>query len=343
MSDEQIMQEEQHSQDQPRRWPRIVGMFLIAFALLAIFYLSVAYFAWQNGQTIRQEQQRTEAQAQLDRQIALAQENVLEESFALALTRLEWILERTPNHPEALALQQEAQTGLNIRLTPIVVTAVSSTSPTPTPLAEPTATPGLISNPNAELTRIRRLSRNENWQEAIPALIAFQSQFPNVERSETDRLLYDAYIAYGLELVQGEQAEVGIYYFEQAEKLGDLPAEALDYQTWAELYTQGIAFSGVNWGAASYYFRDLCLAAPFYQSSCDRLVESLIAYGDLFAVAKDWCPAEIAYREAWQQQRSQALSEKLMEASEGCLAATPTPAAGITNTLTITNETGTDP
>ena len=29
--------------------------------------------------------------------------------------------------------------------------------------------------------------------------------------------------------------------------------------------------------------------------------------------------------------------------TEACLAATPTPAAGITNTQTITNETGTEP
>ncbi|MEM7111680.1 MAG: hypothetical protein AAF614_04560 [Chloroflexota bacterium] len=340
------MSDEQHNEAEPRRWPRILGMFLIAFALLAIFYMAVAYFAWQNGQAIRIEQQRTEAETQLGRQISLAEENIAEGSFALALTRLDWILERAPNNAEAIALQQEAQEGLNIRLTPIVVTAVSAqATSTPTATPEPTATPGIISNPDSELSRIRRLSSNENWVEAIPALVAFQNQFPNVERTETNHLLYDAYVAHGLELVQGERVEVGMYYFEQAEQLGDLPIEAIDYQTWAELYTQGIAFSGVNWGAASYYFRDLCLAAPFYQASCDRLVESLIAYGDLFATAEDWCPAEIAYREAWQQQRSQTLTDKLNEAAEGCLAATPTPEAGvgITNTETITNETGTEP
>lgn len=343
MGDELLTSNESEGLHEPRRWPRIVGIFLIAFALLAIFYLTVAYFAWQDGQTARQEAQQQEATAQLERQISLARENMAAGSFALALTRLEWILERQPNHSEALVLQQEAQERLNILLTPIVVTAVSQVPPTPTLTPEPTATPGIITDTEAELERIRRLSQSKNWKEAIPALLAFQTQFPNVERSETDRLLYDAYVAYGLELVQGERVEVGMYYFDQAERLGDLPTEATDYQTWAELYTQGVAFYGVNWGAASYYFRDLCLAAPFYQASCDRLVESLIAYGDLFAVVQDWCPAEIAYREAWQQQRSTELTEKLTAASEGCLAATPTPAAGITNTLTITNENGTEP
>jgi hypothetical protein len=221
----------------------------------------------------------------------------------------------------------------------VLETAVS-TAATP----EATATPGIISDPASELARLKRLANTQQWEDEIRALVTFQNQFPDYERMATDRLLYDAYVAYGLQLVQGKRAELGLYYFDQAQKLGDLPQEALDYRTWAELYTQGVAFYGVNWGAASLYFRDLCLAAPFYQDACQLLYESLVAYGDQYAVAQDWCPAEGIYQEAVRQQNSTELREKLTAAREGCLTATPTPeAAGITNTLTITTETGTAP
>ena len=327
---------------EPRRWSRILGVILIGIALLAAFYLAVAYFAWENGQAVRQEQQQTEATAQIERQVNLARENMAQGSYALAQTRLAWVLERVPDHAEAQVLQEEAEANLAALLTPMLVTAVSNATPTPTP--EPSPTPGLISDASIELARIDRLVNIQKWEEAISALITFQSQFPDHERTTTDRMLYDAYVAYGLQLVQGKRVELGLYYFDQAQKLGDLPQEALDYRTWAELYTQGVAFYGVNWGAASFYFRDLCLAAPFYQNACQLLYESLVAYADLYAVAQDWCPAEALYQEALGQQRSTELRDKLTEAQEGCLLATPTPeAGGITNTLPITNSTGTEP
>ncbi|MCA9997274.1 MAG: hypothetical protein KDE56_16060 [Anaerolineales bacterium] len=327
---------------EPRRWSRIVGIVLIAIALLAGFYLTVAYFAWENGQALRQEQQQTEAEAQIERQVNLARENMAQGSYALAQTRLAWVLERVPNHAEAQALQQEAEANLAALLTPMLITAVSEPTATPTP--EPSPTPGAITDATVELARIERLTNTQQWEAAISTLIIFQSQFPDYERMTTDRMLYDAYVAYGLQLVQGKQVELGLYYFDQAQKLGDLPQEAIDYRTWAELYTQGVAFYAVNWGAASFYFRDLCLAAPFYQNACQLFYESLVAYADLYAVAQDWCPAEELYREALGQQRSTELRDKLTEAQEGCLLATPTPeAGGITNTLTITTSTGTEP
>lgn len=322
----------------PRRWSHIIGIGLIATALLAGFYLAIAYFAWENGQALRQEQQQTETVAQIERQVNLARENMAQGSYALAQTRLAWVLEREPNHAEAQALQQEAEKNLAALLTPVLVTAVSPSS------LEPSPTPGLISDSNQELARIERLAQKEQWEEAISALLTFQNQFPNDERTTSDRLLYDVYVAYGLELIKGKQVELGLYYFDQAQKLGDLPQEALDYRSWAELYTQGVAFYGVNWGAASLYFRDLCLAAPFYQDACQLLYESLVAYADLYAATQDWCPAESLYQEALGQQQSPDLSDKLGKAREGCLAATPTPdASGITNTLPITNSAGTEP
>ena len=83
------------------------------------------------------------------------------------------------------------------------------------------------------------------------------------------------------------------------------------------------------------FFRDLCLSAPFYQDSCAHLFDSLVAYGDQYLVAQDYCPAVSIYREARQQNRSPELDEKLTQAVQGCAEATPTPAP-ITGTLPVT-------
>jgi hypothetical protein len=231
---------------------------------------------------------------------------------------MKWVLGRQPDNEEAAALQQQAQLGLAQILTPQpMVTLAPTTTPTVMPTITPTPAP--VTDPDSELTRIEELIDDEVWEDVISSLINFQQQFPSHKRPHTDELLYESYIALGLSLMDGEQVELGMYYLSQARRLGDLPIEAVDYETWAELYLQGIAFYGTNWGASAYYFRDLCLAAPFYQNSCDRLLEVLEAYGDQYAFVLDWCPAQELYAEAQQHQRTQAIVTKLAEAREGCL------------------------
>ena len=317
-----------------RRLKRGLGILLLSLSVLLAWYLAVFYLGWHTGQSNLMEKRETEFEQQIERQIDLAKEDIDSGSFALALRRLEWVLERTPDQAEALSLFQEAQGHLNTLLTPpaaITPSPVATLVPSPTPSAEP------IEDPNSELLRLRQLVAGETWDKAVPALVSFQWQYPNYERNETDQLLYEAYIGLGLQFLEGEQVELGLSYLEQAEGLGDLPAEVTDYRIWAELYLQGIAFYNVNWGATTYYFRDLCLAAPFYQSSCQLLHEALVAYGDQYTSALDWCPAVSLYQEASQHDQSQQLSTKLTEAREACLTATPTPAPTEPSSFPITS------
>lgn len=316
---------------QPRKKMRLLGALLIVFSALLGWFLIVGYLGWQSGQTALNQQREVELAAQLARQLSLAKENMDQGSYNLALRRLDYVLERDPSNQEAKELQQQAQAKLADLSAPQAVKVTATQTPEPLP----SATPGLISDPDDELQRIRRLSANKAWDEALPSLISFQQQFPNFERQETDQLLYDAYIEYGLILLEGEKVELGLNYLEQAEKLGDLSQEVLDYQFWAELYLQGIGFYAVNWSVATFYFRELCASAPFYQGACDKLKESLVNYGDQYAGSLDWCPAIDLYQEALQYGRTQLLVEKLSQAREECLLATPTPSAPITDTVPI--------
>ncbi|MBK8985663.1 MAG: hypothetical protein IPM39_06215 [Chloroflexi bacterium] len=313
----------------PRRATRLIGLLLIITAALLAWYLLVVYLGWQNGQALLTEKRATTLVEQINAQIELAQQDITAEKYRLAQRRLEWVIDHDPNQKEAEALLLEIATRQNRQTTPVPLT-----TPTATPRPLPTPTPGLISNPEEDLTRIRQLVQNEAWEEAISGLISFQLQYPSYERQETDRLMYTAYLALGLELISGDQVELGAAYLERAEALGDLPQEALDYRFWARLYLSGIAYYGVNWEIAALNFRELCLSAPFYQGACERLVESLVNLGNQYAYLEEWCPAESYFREA--SRWGAAVNDQIGQAQEGCLSATPTPGA-ITDTLSITD------
>jgi hypothetical protein len=313
----------------PRLFVRLLGLFLVTVSIFLATYLVVAYFAYESGQAEARQQAANRRDEQVNRQIELAGQDINERNYRIALARLDFVLAEDPANARGQDLRRQ-------------VIAIEAAAAVPQPTAEPLEiTPEPLdqsddtstSDPLPELQTIRRLNAAGQWEEALPLLIALRRQFPDYERRQTDELLYEIYLNLGFEYVNTEKIELGLNYFSQAERLGDLPQEALDYRLWAELYLQGRANFGVNYEIAAAYFRDLCPAAPFFQSSCARLYEALVGYGDQLAYNLDWCPAESVYGEAWKQRATEALTAKLAQAREGCASATPVP---LTDTLPIT-------
>ena len=330
--------EQQSEHRQPRMGVRLLGLALIVFSIVVATYLVVAFFAFESGRALRVEQETTSRVEQIDHQIILARDDVAQGSNNLALTRLEWVIAQDPANAEAIALRDQ------------IITAAAEPTPSPTEetvAAEPESEAiTTISDEEAlpELRTIRRLVAGEQWEDALSSLLAFRQQYPDYERAETDQLLYDTYVALGLEYVNGDKIELGLNYFSQAERLGNLPQEALDYRIWADLYFQGVAYSGVNWDIAAGYWRDLCAAAPFFKDSCNRLDTALEGYGDQLAYLMDWCPAISVYQEAWNRRPSEMLENKIAQARAGCATATPiTSTVPLTGTLPISGMSPVEP
>jgi len=318
----------------PRLAVRLLGLALVIFSVIVATYLVVAYFAFESGRAQRVEQETTARAEQISRQVELARQDLAEGSDNLALTRLDWVLAQDATHTEARALREQVLS--------------SREKPTPAPTEppdepEPAAEEPAVGDAAADLQAIRRLTATEQWEDALSLLLAFQHNYPDYERGETDQLLYDTYVALGLQAINTDKIELGLNYFSQAERLGNLPQEALDYRVWADLYFEAVAYSGVNWDIAAGYWRDLCAAAPFFQGACERFQTALIGLGDQYAYQLDWCPAVPVYQEAWNRQPTESLDAKLAQAREGCASATPVPITG-TNPLSDTAPlTGTNP
>ncbi len=315
---------------------RILGIVLIVAALLIGMYAIVAYVALERGRTLRTERLQEEQAAELANQLARAREDIGEGNYLLASRRLEWILAQDSDYPEARAMLDDTQEALTGTRGP---SEPSDSEATPTPRVTPLAAGAGEEAAAAELERLDELVASEAWEEAITSLISFQHNYPEYERRETDELLYESYIAQGVELLYEDQVELGLYYLEQAQRLGDLPQDVRDQQEWAELYLAGMGYFGVNWEVSLFYFRDLCLAAPFFHDACGKLYEALVAYGDQYAAQQEWCPAEGLYNEAYGHNESDALLTKLQNARQGCQDATPTPSAPISGTAPVTGTT----
>ena len=297
---------------------RVLGYLFIGLAVLLAIYGTIFLVAWDKGQVQRAEEEQTALDSELEKQMTLAQEESTSGNYELALRRLEWILERDPDYPGASALMEQTLSILNKPATPTAILRETSI-----PVVE--ETPAIDPGQGEAYVALEQIMEQEEWEQAITIITTFQSQYPDYQRQRTDSLLYDAYLNLGQQLVMGDQVELGLFYFDQAEKLGDLPIEAEDQRTWADLYLLGISYYGVDWGTTVFYFRGLCAAAPFFQDACVKLHEVLIAYGDQYALNLDYCPAEVLYSEANQLSSEAALTEKLQTARNQCLEATPTP------------------
>jgi hypothetical protein len=326
---ESVVMDVTSEERRPRILVRLFGLLLILFSVFLATYLVVAYFAFESGRALQVEQETTARAEEVAHQIELARQNIAEGSDNLAQTRLEWVLVQDPGNDEALALREQ------LVAAEAEPTEQPTVPPTETAPDEPIEETSLDTEARPELEAIRRLAAAENWEQALPRLLAFQQQFPDYERAESDQLLYDTYVNLGLKFVNTEKIELALNYFSQAERLGNLPQEALDYRLWADMYFQAVAYSGVNWDIASDYWRDLCSAAPFFQDSCARFNRALVGIGDQYAYYLDWCPAIAIYQEAWNRQPTELVGNKLAQAREGCAAATAIPITG-TNTITGT-------
>ncbi len=314
-----------------RRIFRILGVIFVALAILLAVYGTVFNFAWQQGQALQADNARFALEEEMASQLAYAEEDISAGNFALALRRLDWISERDPGYAGLDSLRTDALEGE----TTGPAGPTPSPFPTITPFTDIAESPQLDSEPAKAFDSLRHVMDEQDWPAAITAITAFQAQYPDHNRQQSDAMLYDALVILGQQLVMGDQIELGLFYLAQAEKLGDLPLEAEDQRLWAELYLLGISYYGVDWATAVYYFRDLCIAAPFYHNACRKFHEALISYGDQYAANLDWCPAEELYVEAYRENDEPIVTEKLGEARKQCLEATPTPSVPITNTETI--------
>ncbi len=178
----------------------------------------------------------------------------------------------------------------------------------------------------------RQAYQEKDWATAIARLTQVRGLDPAFEPQAVADMLFDASITYGLQLLDQDRLEEGMYYLEQAAALRPLDPSAVQQAEYAKLYLTARGYWNVNWERAIERFGELANLAPGYKDVFDRYVNAHVQYADSHVARGDYCPAEPLYQKALALRPDAGVQAKLEEAAAACLTATPIP---ITGTLPI--------
>ena len=244
------------------------------------------------------------------------------------LADLEWaeaafalILQHNPGHAEAAQQLQEARQRKADLLR-----------------VEPTPTTSLRDALKDVFDAARQAYDQQDWAGAISRLTQIRRLDPTFEAQAIEDLLFKASYTYGLQLLNTDRLEEGVFYLEQAAALRPLDANAVQQAELAKQYLTAIGYWNVNWDVAIQRFGDLATVAPNYKDAFARYVNAHILYADSYVAHGDYCPAPPLYQQAIALRPDSNVQFKLDDASAKCLTATPVP---LTGTLSITPLVGT--
>ena len=296
--------------------PLLAGSLVIL--LLAIIIAAAVFGGYRAGLNDRNDVVATTQANELRLQYQLAVEDLAAARYLFAINRLEYILSVEPDFADAESLLVQARSQAQDAAVP------PTAAPTPTLMADDVT-------PEELFAGVEAVYAAGNWHATVQQVTALRVTFPEFMRVRVDGILFVALRSRGIERIDNDELELGIFDLEQAEQIGPLDVEAQQYQQWASLYINGTAFWGFNWPRAIEAFETLYLLGPFFKDTMPRLSAAHVAYGDELALAGDPCNAALEYAAALSVIASDTVEEKRAEAESVCTELTPTPGGEATS------------
>jgi tetratricopeptide (TPR) repeat protein len=292
---------------------RIVLIALAAFLCLLVASTAIGgYVGVRHGEATRVAERLEQADEHYRRGL----ERLDAGEFELALAEFEYALQLDPHH--ALASQGVAEAEARI-----------AARPTPTTEPERDIEGELFAEGEAAYTA-------RDWEAAIDALSQLRAFAPDYEAEAVTDMLFESLYNHGLDLLEEDRFEEGIFILDQAQEIRSLDEEALLQLELARRYLKALGYWEVNWKACIERFEELYVLAPNYKDVRNRLFQAHDEYGDLWAEQGEMCPAAAQYAQALELINDTAVIQKRDQAAAVCAVATPTPVPPITGTLATT-------
>ncbi len=231
--------------------------------------------------------------------------------LALAEKDFEYVLQRNPDYPDAARYLQEVRQRIADQQRVV-----------------PTPTTSLRDALREVYDEAQQAYDAQNWEDAISRLTQLRRLDRAFESEVVADMLFNASYAYGLQLLDQDRLEEGVYYLEQAATLRPLDADASLQAEYAKLYLTARGYWNVNWDRAIERFGELVNLAPGYKDTFDRYVTAHILYADAYVARGDYCPAQPLYQQAIALRPDAMVQAKLEQSTIGCLTATPVPLTG---------------
>ena len=285
--------------------PLLIGGGLLTCLLLGVIG-AASYAGYHAGLNDRSASQRATAESDLRAQYDLGIADLNAGRNTLAVDRFQYVLAIDPNYPGAAIMLARAQAALQV-----------------TPRA---ATPVPVGNTPAEIFALaQEYSLAQNWSGVISQLTLLHAVDPTYEAVKADGLLFVALRNRGVERIQGDEMEAGIFDLDQAEAFGPLDGDAANYRAWARLYLAAQSYWGVNWQQTVQILQQLYVLAPNFHDTARKLNEATLKYAAQLAAGGDVCGAAEQYAASQALFADASVAEAQATAQAACLLVTPTP------------------
>ncbi|MBI5350356.1 MAG: hypothetical protein HZB77_13735 [Chloroflexi bacterium] len=283
------------------------GAFLILGIFLSVVIGFSIYGGYRAGITERDHIAATAQFLEVRRQYDLAIEDLAAGRPAMAIQRLEFILTAEPNFPSAAQRYNELQATLR------------APTATPTPLPTPTQVVTVQDAPKV-LAEAQTAINAKDWDTAIQKINALRFGAPAYEPLRVNNLLYTALRNRGIATIKEGKVELGVADLDEAEKLSALDTEAKQYQQWGTIYSNGLAYWGLNWQRTAQTFELLYKLAPNFRDTKTRTRDAHLNYANLLMSKNDPCNAAAQYAAALAIENNSATDDKRKAAEEACKA-----------------------
>jgi len=299
-----------------RRLP-LIGL---GIAIVVVLILSGAgYAGYRAGLAERDTQAQSTQAADLEHQYELGVADLAAGRYEVAQARFEYILQLNPNFRDAGQKLAAARAALAATATPTLA------SPTATPtLAPPTATQSHVADDLFAQAQTHFAA--SDWAGVIATLTMLHGVDPTFQAVKVNGMLYVAYRNQGVALIAGTDIESGMFDLDQAEAIGPLDSEALNYRAWGRLYLAAQSYWGLNWQLALINLQQLYLIAPYFHDTASLLYQATVSYADQLDKSGDPCGAAQHYAQAEVLKPDPKVAEALAAAQASC-GKTPTVAA----------------
>ncbi len=174
----------------------------------------------------------------------------------------------------------------------------------------------------------------KKWTDAANTLTQLRALDPSYQEKTVEDMLFHSLYNAGMQFLDQDQLESGIFYLDQAVALRPLDADAVNQRNLAARYLEAQGYWGVDWKLCIQRFANLYNTHPDYRDVAQKLYKAYIAYADYLAEQGEMCPAETNYSQALRLYADPQIDQKRASASQVCLVATPTPISGTEQLMT---------
>ncbi len=289
-----------------RRATLVIG--LMAFVLFSLgLAVYAGYRSGENQRRARQQQVATEHyQAGLEAFTA--------GDYARAIAEFEYVLKLDPNNALAQTALEQARAAYDFSLTPTPV------------------------NIEEQLRRIYDEGRAAyvagDWTTAARLLAQLRALDGTFQQPDVNDMLFSSLYNAGMSMLNQDQLEAGIFYFDQALALRPDDAATREQRELAALYVEAMGLWNTDWEQCIAKFSALYARNPTYRDTRQRLADAYEAYGDTLAEQGEFCPALHHYTSGLAVLETVTLRDKQNVAGQKCAEATPTPGPSPTPTPT---------